>query len=494
MCGILTDTKPIPPCCLAMSIRTDSFPLLAKLYSAATRTFAFSPLLAKLYSAATRTLALSLILFGMLLLLYMDQFIGGGHAGLPEAGENLSYGLLLMAGLLTSLHCVGMCGALVVGYTMKAAGQARAGYATHLFYGAGKTLSYTTIGALFGTLGAIVTFTPFLRGMAGIVAGAFLLIFGLGMLNLFPSLSRFRIKTPAALTRFLGKSYRRDNHPFVIGLLNGLMIICGPLQAMYILAAGTGSPVQGAKMLFFFGLGTLPLMMGFGFLTSALSARVAPRILKVSGVIVMALGTIMLNRGLAMAGTGHDFHTLASRYAPEAVSATGIPAPSDIQEIHMTVNAEGFEPSQFSLRRGVPVRWVIHGEELTYCNHRIVVPGMELEFDVRKGENIIEFTPDRVGVVPWSCWMGMLSGTFMIHEDVATQPAMPHDMHSMHDMQGMQGMESTGKQGMDDMQGMHGEAPAWVKALRAKFVEGWESVRHTLQRKPAKPESGEGGE
>src|SRR5512134_498499 len=45
--------------------------------------------------------------------------------------------------------------------------------------------------------------------------------------------------------------------PLVIGLLNGLMLGCGPLQAMYIMAAGTGSAQEGATMLFFFGLGTL---------------------------------------------------------------------------------------------------------------------------------------------------------------------------------------------------------------------------------------------
>ena len=110
--------------------------------------------------------------------------------------------------------------------------------------------------------------------------------------------------------RWVGKAYKKNSHPFVIGLLNGLMIICGPLQALYIMAAGTGSPIEGAKLLFAFGLGTLPVMLGFGLLTSVLSANVAPKIIKASGVIVVALGVIMFNRGLIMTGSGYDFHTL----------------------------------------------------------------------------------------------------------------------------------------------------------------------------------------
>jgi len=106
--------------------------------------------------------------------------------------------------------------------------------------------------------------------------------------------------------RFVGKEYRKHSNPFIIGLLNGLMIICGPLQAMYVMAAGTGSWSGGAAILFFFGLGTLPLLLGFGFLTSLLSANLTPKLLKASGVIVIILGTVMLNRGLAVTGSGRS--------------------------------------------------------------------------------------------------------------------------------------------------------------------------------------------
>ena len=193
--------------------------------------------------------------------------------GEPDIAQHMSLGLLFLLGLLTGFHCVGMCGGFVVSYAAADASAGRSSLVSHLAYGAGKTLSYTAIGAAFGWLGAFIAFTPMLRGLAGVAAGAFLIIFGLNMLGLFAPLRRFRFGLPAPLQKWVSREAGGRHQPFVIGLLNGLMIACGPLQAMYVMAAGTGSPIEGAKTLFVFGLGTLPVMLAFGALTSMLSER-----------------------------------------------------------------------------------------------------------------------------------------------------------------------------------------------------------------------------
>jgi sulfite exporter TauE/SafE len=266
-----------------------------------------------------RWLIMACCLAGILLLFYLDGLLHQ-HPVFSLDGENLNYGLLFLTGLFTGFHCVGMCGALVVGYSLRGGGQHPADWRSHLQYALGKTVSYTAIGALFGALGAIITFTPWLRGVVGLLAGGFLLVFGLSVINPAGSLHRLRFRTPGFLMRFIGQAYRRYSHPLIIGLLNGLMIICGPLQALYIMAAGTGNPLSGAKLLLAFGLGTLPVMMGFGFLTSGVSNRLAPRIVKASGFLVVALGLIMLNRGLIMTGSGWDFLSLKNRLLSEPVA------------------------------------------------------------------------------------------------------------------------------------------------------------------------------
>ncbi len=338
---------------------------------------------------------------------------------LPAFGQHMGHGMIFVVGLLTGFHCVGMCGGFIVGYTAGGALTGRGHGLSHLAYGLGKTIAYTAIGAGFGYLGSIITFTPEIRSATAIAAGAFLVLFGLNMLHLLPHWHWFGLRTPAFLARFVSRESRRHRSPFVIGMLNGLMLACGPLQAMYIMAAGTGSMLEGATVLFLFGAGTLPLLMGFGFLASALSRRVTGSILRVSAVLVVTLGLIMLNRGLVLGGSGHDFSSLMTRASSELrlIARTYAPAlvpEGGVQEIKMEVSRKGFVPNRFVLKQGVPVRWIINGAELTECNRAIVVPRLGLAFDIREGEQIIEFTPMEAGLIPWSCWMGMLPGAFVV--------------------------------------------------------------------------------
>ena len=367
-----------------------------------------------LFIALKKIAAVTLALMGIGFILWLDSWFMN-HSDMPKLSRDMSYGLLVLIGFLTSFHCVGMCGPLIVGYTAKSATNGRKSYTTHFLYGIGKTLSYTLIGALFGAFGSIVAFTPFTQGAVGVAAGVFLILFGLHMLEVFSALSHFQIKTPKFIMRFVGKEYRKRSNPFVIGLLNGLMIICGPLQAMYVMAAGTGSWTEGAAILFFFGIGTLPLLLGFGFLTSMLSANLTPKLLKASGFIVMILGAIMLNRGLAVTGTGIDFNTLVARASQKLSPAVAETLSCDTEQtIRMDVLKSKFSPNRFTLRKGVPVKWVINGKEMNECNKVIVIPQYKMRIELKDGAQIVEFTPPESGVVPWSCWMGMIPGTFIV--------------------------------------------------------------------------------
>ena len=265
----------------------------------------------------------------LLIILFDTEWIS--HGGAPDISQHMSLYLIFVLGLLTGFHCIGMCGGFVLSYTADDARAGRRSYVSHLLYGAGKTLSYTTIGAMFGLLGAVVAFTPLLRGVAGMMAGAFLIVFGLNMLGLFAPLRRFRLGLPTPLQTFIARQTYSQHRPFVIGLLNGLMIACGPLQAMYVMAAGTGSAFEGAKMLFAFGVGTLPVLMSFGVLTTLISGSLTHRLLKASGVIVVVLGAVMINRGLILTGSGYDLRSIVG-----ALSRMSKPSPQPSPEFPVT--------------------------------------------------------------------------------------------------------------------------------------------------------------
>ena len=342
---------------------------------------------------------------------------------LPQLSAGMSYGLLFIVGLLTGFHCVAMCGGFVVSYTAKNAKEGKSNHLSHVAYGSGKLISYTIIGAAFGLLGSIITFTPLMRGIAGVIAGIFLVIFGLNMLDFVPIFRNIRLSMPKSLSVFIGGN--KNSTPFITGLLNGLMIACGPLQAIYIMAAGTGSMIEGAKLLFVFGLGTLPVMLGFGYLASIISSKFTQKILKLSGIIIIILGIIMINRGLSLTGTGYDVTSLVQNTQLDnsnILTNNNVAIKQDnnqeYQEVRMDVLSSGWSPAQFVIKKGVPVKWVINVKELTGCNNEILVPKYNIDVKLKEGLQTIEFTPAEDGVVPFSCWMGMIRGQFIVKSDI----------------------------------------------------------------------------
>ncbi len=347
---------------------------------------------------------------------FLFRFVEG--INLPQISQGMGYGLLFLVGILTGFHCISMCGGFVLSYTTKNAQEKKSSHKSHLMYGLGKTVSYTIIGAVFGLIGSIIAFTPMMRGVVGLLAGIFLVLFGLKMLNIFPILRKFSFKTPKFISKFVGTESKKHSSPLLIGLLNGLMIACGPLQAIYIMAAGTGSILEGAKLLFIFGLGTLPVMLGFGYFASFVSNKVTHKILKASGILVIILGLFMLNNGLALTGTGFDFKSATTSITGNVIKDEVPLMNQGYQEINMKVDRYGWTPDKFVLKKGVPVKWIIEGEEITGCNNAIQVPKLNLNFDIKKGQQVIEFTPNEEGVISWSCWMGMIPGVFIVKENI----------------------------------------------------------------------------
>jgi sulfite exporter TauE/SafE len=225
--------------------------------------------------------------------------------------EEMGFGLAFLTGLLMGTHCVGMCGGFVLAYVSRGARRGPGAYLSHFLYGAGKLISYTAIGAMFGLVGSFIAFTPAMRATVAVLAGVFLVFYGLYTLGLFPALRRFVARAPSPLGRVVDRETRRRSHPFAIGLLGGLMVACGPLGAMYVVAAGTGSAWQGALLLACFGAGTLPALVGFGVAASFVSLRLSTRVLKVSALVVIVLGIVMINRGVALSrgdGGGSEHH------------------------------------------------------------------------------------------------------------------------------------------------------------------------------------------
>jgi sulfite exporter TauE/SafE/copper chaperone CopZ len=347
----------------------------------------------------------------------------------PQAERGMGYGMLFVVGLLTSVHCVAMCGGINLSQCLGRPGGASdtppsgggkfaklltfASLKPSILYNAGRVISYTIVGGIVGTVGSAISFSGAARGVVQLAAGVFMVIVGVNMLGMFKFLRSLAPRLPKALVRRIEGS-AAGRGPLYVGLLNGLMP-CGPLQAMQLYALYTGSPLGGAAAMFIFSLGTVPLMFGLGAFGSMMSRRFAGRVMKAGAALVIVMGVVMVNSGVALSGIG------SPAAAPPVTAETPAPASvasGAVQEVQSSLTRYGrYQP--ITVKAGIPVRWTIHADPGTIsgCNNAMVIPAFNMRQRLNVGDNVIEFTPTKPGVYPYSCWMGMIRSSITVVED-----------------------------------------------------------------------------
>ncbi len=347
---------------------------------------------------------IALIMFGASMLI--NRFGGFDFFNyFPEAKAGMSYAAIFVIGLLTSVHCVGMCGGICLSQCVGTRGESHTERMRPSFmYNLGRVISYTVVGGVVGALGSIISFNGVMRGAVALFAGVFMIIMGLNMLDIFPWLRKFSLKMPKFLT---GSIDGKSNSPLYVGLINGFMP-CGPLQAMQLYALSTGSLVQGAISMFLFSLGTTPLMFGFGAVSSLLSKKFTSKLMAVSAVLVIILGLGMFNTGLSMSGflgLGTE-KTDISNFEPVIVDGY------QIVQIEVSPRSYG----AITVKKDIPVKFNLHAEakNINGCNNAIMIPKYGIEMPLKPGDNIVEFTPTQTGVVPYSCWMNMIRSSITV--------------------------------------------------------------------------------
>jgi len=85
-----------------------------------------------------------------------------------------------------------------------------------------------------------------------------------------------------------------------------------------------------------------------------------------------------------------------------------------VQVVRMTQTSSGYSPNSFTIKKGIPVKWIVTSEDAFSCAASIVSPKLGIRTNLSAGENVIEFTPTEVGNVRFTCSMGMYSGSFNV--------------------------------------------------------------------------------
>jgi sulfite exporter TauE/SafE len=201
-------------------------------------------------------------------------------------------------------HCVGMCGGIVVAYSsIKLGHEPSKSYQAmaHLLYSLGRVTTYATLGAVFGYLGGVITFSNTANGALLIFAGIVMILAGLSLLGKIKFLTI--IEHSFSSSGFYKKSFKKVLNSkslfsfYLLGMLNGLLP-CGFVYFFAIAAASTASALDGAVVMSVFGLATIPAMFGLGFATSlASSTQFRNMMMALSSIAVITYGIFTLYNG-----------------------------------------------------------------------------------------------------------------------------------------------------------------------------------------------------
>ena len=233
--------------------------------------------------------------------------------------------LLLIAalGFLGSFgHCIGMCGPLTVAFALSQEDSNPKrinGWRFHLLLNIGRIVSYSLVGAALGGLGSAFVASGQLAGIGSafrqamaIFTGILLIWFGLGQIkpNWLPRLPLLHPLKGVVHNRLnSGMDRVASQHrwwtPALLGSFWGL-IPCGFLYVAQLKAVETGELFGGAMTMLFFGLGTVPMMLGVGVSASKVSADRRSQLFRLGGWITLSIGILTLLRTDAMVDyTGH---------------------------------------------------------------------------------------------------------------------------------------------------------------------------------------------
>jgi len=223
---------------------------------------------------------------------------------------------LFTLGLVSSAHCIGMCGGIMGALTMAIPADARAQrWIILVAYNLGRITSYTLMGLLAGF------FAEQFAALGGgvilrILAGVLLIVMGLYLADWWRGLTKLE-----AIGRYLwvyiqplGKGLMPVNtlpKALLLGALWG-WLPCGLVYAALAMAMTQPAPLLAAGAMFAFGLGTLPAVLAAGFVAQQL-ARILqrPQVRWVLALVIIMFGLWTIWGSLGHIG-GHHHHSAES--------------------------------------------------------------------------------------------------------------------------------------------------------------------------------------
>ena len=286
-----------------------------------------------------------------------------------------------------------------------------------------KFIAYIILGFILGAFGSALSISDNARIVMQLLAGAYMMVVALDLLNVHPIFRYAITQPPRFLTRKIRDASRsRDLFaPALLGVLT-IFIPCGTTLAMEAFAISSGNPILGATIMGVFTLGTAPLFFGLGFLTTVLGDTFKKRFFKLAGVLVLYLGITTFNSSLVLAGSPVTLATIREAI-PIYINLSGESDTQDtlvrneegVQVADITVYPRSYTPNYIKVQSGVPVRLNLTSQGGLGCTSAFRIPQLGISQTLAQNmTTAVEFTPTKPGKIAWTCSMGMYSGTIEV--------------------------------------------------------------------------------
>ena len=341
--------------------------------------------------------------------------------------SNLSYLTVFILGIAASLStCMATSGTLLLTLTnMSSRAQAKRSQFDEiasspakrgprndkfsiLSFGLGRILSYGFFGLIAGFLGRSIVYDFRLGSVFLLIISLLMIVVALDMLKLIPFSSVFFSSSRSRLFERLENKLMVNpkKTAFFIGAITYLLP-CGFTQAVQLYALGLADPLKSSLTMIVFAVGTLPVLMVLGLTSSLTKSSFYPVFMRIVGVLILIIGGYYFMNSLSLFG-------LNLNQTKAIATSANVTVENGQQIVRMTVDSSGYHPNDFTIKKGLPVRWIISGDNVFGCQAYFVVPKLNIQQTLKSGENIIEFTPTETGEIPFSCSMGMYWGRFVV--------------------------------------------------------------------------------
>ncbi|HET7763372.1 MAG TPA: sulfite exporter TauE/SafE family protein [Phycicoccus sp.] len=370
-----------------------------------------------------RTFVVSVVGVGVVAALLATVGTGGITSALTDPAQG---GLLLVVvlGLAAGVStCMAMVGGLVLGVSaahaasLAAAGRTGVPLATRmrpqLAFNAGRVAGFAVLGALLGAVGSAMSLPTRVLAVLVLTVAAVMFLLGVRLTGISPRAAGWTPRLPQGLGRTLGITPGADQSYSTTrtALLGAgtFLLPCGFTQAVQLYALSTGSALQAGTIMAAFALGTTPGLLAVAAVPEVTSGQRQVTVLRAVGVVVLAFALLNLSGGLNLLGVRGGSATTAT-----ATASANVSVENGVQTVRMAQTPQGYEPATTVVYSGLPTKWVIDGTSPLDCSAYLRVPDLGVSVNLVEGPNTVDLPALQTGEVPFTCVMGMYSGTLVV--------------------------------------------------------------------------------